>query len=46
MTEISLYSKKSVTTVIAVTKQRGEVKLCEAKRSESMCVLPLPKKKN
>lgn len=38
MTAISLYSKNAVTIVIAVTKQRGEVKLCEAKRSESMCV--------
>lgn len=38
MTAISLYSKKSVTTVIAVTELRKEVRLCEAKRSESMCV--------
>ena len=38
MTAISLYSKKPVITVIAVTKLRKEVELCEAKRSESMCV--------
>lgn len=38
MTVISLYSKKPVTTVIAVTKLRKEVELCEAKHSESMCV--------
>jgi hypothetical protein len=38
MTAISLYSKKPVTIVIAVTKLRKEVELCEAKRSESMCV--------
>ena len=38
MTAISLYSKNTVTTVIAVTKLRKEVRLCEAKRSESMCV--------
>ena len=38
MTAILLYSKKSVTTVIAVTKLWKEVRLCEAKRSESMCV--------
>ena len=38
MTAITVYSKKSVTTVITVTKQREEVKLCEAKHWESMCV--------
>lgn len=38
MTAVSLYSEKSVTTVIAVTKLLEGVKLCEAKRSESMCV--------
>ena len=38
MTAISLYSKNTVTTVIAVIKQREEVKLCEAKRLESMFV--------
>ena len=38
MTAISLYREKSVITVIAVTKLREEVRLCEAKRSESMCV--------
>ena len=37
MTAISLYSKKPVTTVITVTKLREEVRLCEAKHSESMC---------
>ena len=38
MTAISLYSKNTVITVIAVTKLRKEVELCEAKRWESMCV--------